>query len=184
MTAKICKCNILFEKKSAHRDEQKKYREIASRVASGVCESSCSENIKSACFDAGARGFEVNILFTNEERMQGINNEYRGIDMFTDVLSFPINDFAYGEGDVLSYNISEDTNRLMLGDIIVCVPVMLRQAEEYGHSASRECAFLICHGMLHLMGYDHMNGEDEKQMFGFADTILTALDYTRDTEDI
>lgn len=183
MTAQICKCNILFEKKSAHRDAQKKYREIAAGVASGVCESVCSANIRNACFDKGARGFEVNIMFTNEERMREINSEYRNIDRFTDVLSFPINDFAYGEGEVLPYNISEDTNRLMLGDIIVCVPVMLRQAEEYGHSASRECAFLICHGMLHLMGYDHMNEEDEKQMFGFADMILNELEYTRDMEE-
>lgn len=176
-------CTIRFEKSGlANREEQKKYREIARRTAVGVCASPCAENILSACTENGIRGLEVNILFTDDKSIRNINREYREIDRSTDVLSFPINDFSYGTGEIQPYNVDENSFRLLLGDIVVSVPTMKHQAEEYGHSMERECAFLICHGMLHLFGYDHMNEADEQQMFGFADEILTTLQYTRTAE--
>ncbi len=174
------KCTIRFEKGGpANREQQKRYREIAQHTAEGVCAGRCAEEILSACAAAGIRGIEVNILFTDDGAIREINREYREIDCATDVLSFPLNDFSYGRGEILPYNVEENTLCLQLGDIVVSIPAMKRQAEEYGHSVERECAFLICHGMLHLFGYDHGNEADEQEMFGFADEILTALGYTR-----
>ncbi|MBS5842330.1 MAG: rRNA maturation RNase YbeY [Clostridiales bacterium] len=174
------KCVVRFEKSGlANRTEQKKYREIALRTAAGVCSNPCAENILSACEKNGIRGLEVNILFTDDQSIRNINREYREIDSSTDVLSFPINDFSYGTGEIQPYNVDENSFLLLLGDIVVSLPAMKHQAEEYGHSVERECAFLICHGMLHLFGYDHMNEVDEQQMFAFADEILTTLQYTR-----
>ncbi|MFR1517558.1 MAG: rRNA maturation RNase YbeY [Clostridia bacterium] len=177
------KCAIRFEKNGlTNRAEQKKYREIARRTMEGVCGSPCAAGIASACEDAGVKGFEVNILFTDDDSIRAINRDYRKIDRSTDVLSFPLNDFFNGTGELLPYNIEENSLYLLLGDIVVSVPAMKRQAEEYGHSVARECAFLVCHGMLHLLGYDHENETDERQMFGFTEEILTTLRYTRDTD--
>ena len=92
------------------------------------------------------------IIFVNEEEIKKINKEYRGIDKVTDVISFALED-------------SKDTinNDLrILGDIYICIPRMLEQAKNYGHSIKRELSFLTIHGLLHLLGYDHMEKEDEK----------------------
>lgn len=132
----------------------------------------------------GIRGAEVNILFTDDASIREINREYREIDRVTDVLSFPFNDFTYGRGTLPPCAAEEATALLLLGDIVVSIPAVKRQAKEYGHSEERECAFLICHGMLHLLGYDHTTEEEEQQMFGFADEILAALRYTRDAGSV
>lgn len=179
------KSTVRFEKSGlADRAEQKKYREIARCVVEGVCAAPCAAEIRSACADAGIRGAEVNILFTDDASIREINREYREIDRVTDVLSFPFNDFTYGRGTLPPFAAEEATALLLLGDIVVSVPAVKRQAKEYGHSEERECAFLICHGMLHLLGYDHTTEEEEQQMFGFADEILTALRYTRDAGSV
>ncbi len=179
MSTPLCKCDIIFENRCAGREMQKNYRTVALRTASGVFENECSAVIRNKCEGAHIKGFEVNIIFTDEDRMRDINREQRNIDSSTDVLSFPLNDLEYGNGVISTTNVNEDTGRLMLGDILVCVPVMLRQADEYGHGADRECAFLICHGLLHLLGYDHMNKEDEAQMSEISETVLKRLDYIR-----
>ena len=127
---------------------------------------------------------EVNVTLTDNAAIHEINREYREIDRVTDVLSFPFNDFTYGRGTLPPCAAEEATALLLLGDIVVSIPAVKRQAKEYGHSEERECAFLICHGMLHLLGYDHTTEEEEQQMFGFADEILTALRYTRDAGSV
>ena len=116
-----------------------------------ACSNPCAENILSACEKNGIRGLEVNILFTDDQSIRNINREYREIDSSTDVLSFPINDFSYGTGEIQPYNVDENSFLLLLGDIVVSLPAMKHQAEEYGHSVERECAFLICHGMCSVM---------------------------------
>lgn len=114
------KCVVRFEKSGlANRTEQKKYREIALRTAAGVCSNPCAENILSACEKNGIRGLEVNILFTDDQSIRNINREYREIDSSTDVLSFPINDFSYGTGEIHPYNVDENSFLLLLGDIVV-----------------------------------------------------------------
>ena len=109
---------------------------------------------------------EVNLLLTTNHNMREINKEHRGIDKTTDVLSFPmlaariLADFSKLEEHLEAFH--PETGELGLGDIIISLEQVLTQAEEYGHSPKREFAFLITHGMFHLLGYDHET-EDQKQ---------------------
>lgn len=110
-----------------------------------------------------------NVIFVDEETIQKINKEYRNIDRVTDVISF-----ALEEGE----NINFEFGRL-LGDIYICVQRMKDQAKEYGHSELREMGFLTVHGLLHLLGYDHMTKEEEKIMFDKQELILNDYGLTR-----
>ena len=105
----------------------------------------------------------------NSEEIHEMNRDYRGVDRVTDVISF-----AFEDNNDLVYN-----DIRMLGDIFICIPQMKRQAVEYGHSEKRELAFLAVHGILHLLGYDHMNEEDEKVMFALQELILDGQNIKR-----
>ena len=111
---------------------------------------------------------EVSVTIVDDEEIRSINNEYRGIDKSTDVLSFPFNEFsAPGNFDDIEENIdafNPETGELLLGDIILSTEHILEQAKEYGHSKTRELAFLVVHSMLHLMGYDHMEDDERTVM--------------------
>lgn len=126
---------------------------------------------------------QVNVVLTSEEEIQKVNLEFRDINAPTDVLSFPMipfetpGDFSLLEGDD-SY-LDLDTGELMLGDIMISVPRVIRQAEEYGHSIKREFCFLIAHSMLHLLGYDHMTPEEAAVMEAKQEEALQALSITR-----
>ena len=101
---------------------------------------------------------EVNVILTDNDAIQAINKEYRQIDAPTDVLSFPMvdyekpSDFDHVEDAVEDY-FNPETGELMLGDIVISVDKVEEQAEKYGHSQTRELAFLVAHSMLHLCGY-------------------------------
>ncbi|ANC77913.1 rRNA maturation RNase YbeY [Fictibacillus phosphorivorans] len=110
---------------------------------------------------------EVSITIVTKERIQEINKEYRQKDSVTDVISFAMEEMGEDETEIIG---GEETR--FLGDIIICLDVAKEQAEEYGHSLEREMGFLAVHGFLHLLGYDHMNEEDEKRMFGRQEEIL------------
>ena len=114
---------------------------------------------------------EVSCVLVDDERIHEINREYRHIDRSTDVISFAMedNDQFYVEGMPRT-----------LGDIFISVDHAKKQAEEYGHSLRREMCFLFTHGILHLLGYDHMTDEQEKEMFGSQDEILGALSIERE----
>lgn len=114
---------------------------------------------------------EVSCVLVDDERIHEINREYRHIDRSTDVISFAMedNDQFYVEGMPRT-----------LGDIFISVDHAKKQAEEYGHSLRREICFLFTHGILHLLGYDHMTDEQEKEMFGLQDKILGALSIGRE----
>ena len=99
----------------------------------------------------------VSVTFTDNEGIRGKNREFRGIDAPTDVLSFPIYDFRHGEGP-LPGEVCE------LGDIVISLERAAEQAEDFGHSYEREVAFLTVHSVLHLLGYDHMEPEEELGM--------------------
>ena len=101
------------------------------------------------------------ITFIDDEEMHKMNLTYRGIDRTTDVLSFALND---------DETIEEEMN--LLGDIFISIPKMKNQADEYGHSEKRELSFLVIHGLLHLLGYDHANKDEEKVMFGLQEEVL------------
>ena len=109
------------------------------------------------------------VIFVDRDTIHKINKEYRGIDRETDVISF-----AFEDTGKLVYN-----NVRLLGEIYICIPKMIDQAKEYGHSEKRELTFLSVHGLLHLLGYDHMNEKDEKIMFGLQELILNEQNIKR-----
>lgn len=115
----------------------------------------------------------VSVNFVSEDEIQKLNNEFRNIDKVTDVLSFPnLNKKANQKLHEFENMADFDTNLLFLGDIIICKNVARRQAKEYGHSFRREVSFLALHGLLHLLGYDHIEKEEEKVMTSLSEKIL------------
>ncbi|MGE6259051.1 rRNA maturation RNase YbeY [Heyndrickxia sporothermodurans] len=110
---------------------------------------------------------EVSVTFVTNERIQEINREYRDKDQPTDVISFAMEELGEDEVEITNANMPR-----ILGDIIISVPKTKEQAIEYGHSFRRELGFLAVHSLLHLLGYDHMTEEDEKEMFGLQKDIL------------
>ncbi|WP_371018238.1 rRNA maturation RNase YbeY [Pseudalkalibacillus sp. JSM 102089] len=120
-------------------------------------------------------GSEVSVMFVDNERITEINREYRGKDQPTDVISFALDDEEEGEEPLI---IGEELPHL-LGEIVISVPKIEDQATEYGHSFERELGFLSVHGFLHLLGYDHMTEEDEKEMFGKQKVLLEQYGLTR-----
>ena len=174
------KCYFRFDKGiEAGAEEKKLFKSVAQKSVNAVIRSDAAKCIFDSVLENDIKGFTVNIIFTYDASIHEINFEHRGIDRPTDVLSFPINDFEYGNGEIDMQNIDEDLNMLILGAIIISVSTMKRQAEDYGHSIERECAFLTCHSMLHLLGYDHMNESDEKQMMSYTENILNKIGFTR-----
>lgn len=125
--------------------------------------------VAGALESGGVKG-DVCVLITDAEEIQSLNRTYRKIDRVTDVLTFPA-----WEGEAILCPKDE-----YLGDIAICYERAVEQAEEYNHSLERELAFLAVHGSLHLMGYDHMTSEDEKNMFGRQEEILVSLGLTRE----
>ena len=115
---------------------------------------------------------ELSISFVDEEEIQAINRDYRDKDKVTDVISFSLEE---DEPEIEGLDMPR-----VLGDIIICLEVAKEQAESYNHSLSRELGFLALHGFLHLLGYDHIEQDDEKVMFGRQDEILNAYGLTRD----
>lgn len=134
---------------------------------------------------------EVSVTFVDNEEIKDINSEYRQKDAVTDVLSFPILHFKNGytqtaDGEFRK-EIDEDTHEgydydgenLLIGDIVLSLERANQQSQEYGHGYEREVAFLICHSMFHLLGYDHIVPEDEVIMKAKQEKVLQALGYTR-----
>ncbi|WP_082235972.1 rRNA maturation RNase YbeY [Halobacillus massiliensis] len=112
---------------------------------------------------------ELSVTFVNNKEIQEINRNYRQKDEPTDVISFAMQELGEDEIEVQSQN--EDLP-VILGDIVISTDMAKQQAEEYGHSSEREYAFLALHGFLHLLGYDHIEKEDEKKMFEKQEEIL------------
>lgn len=127
---------------------------------------------------------EISLLITDQEGIRVYNKEYRGIDKETDVLSFPgvdyekPGDFSVASRDESSY-FNPETGEILLGDIILCRNRVISQAEEYGHSILREFSFLLVHSILHLLGYDHMEQEEEAVMQTHQDKIMEKLNILR-----
>lgn len=115
---------------------------------------------------------EVSVTLVDNERIRELNNEFREIDRETDVLSFPL-------GDENGFETNPDTDAILLGDIVISLEKAQSQAEEYGHSFLREVAFLLTHSLFHLLGYDHMTPDEEKEMFAKQEKVLEKLGITR-----
>jgi probable rRNA maturation factor len=130
----------------------------------------CNAVLQCEAFDGDA---EVSVTFTDDRRIRELNREYRNIDKATDVLSFPL-------GENGEYDLNHDTGAKLLGDIVISMDHARAQSEEYGHSLEREIGFLTVHSMLHLLGYDHVNGGlEEVRMREKEETVLTKLGLKR-----
>ena len=126
----------------------------------------CNATLKFENFPFDA---EVDVLLVNDDDIKKINSQHRNIDTETDVLSFPL-------GENGKYDTNPETNLKMLGDIVISVDRALAQAELYGHGIDREIAYLTVHSMLHLLGYDHINGGLEQTiMREKEEVVLEAL---------
>lgn len=123
----------------------------------------------------------VELVFVDGEEIRRLNRETRDTDKVTDVLSYPALDGIKGQaikGAEHPYEIDEEGN-LLIGSIVVCCDKAKEQAEEYGHSYERELHYLIVHGIMHCLGYDHMTDEEKAEMREKEELILGKLGITR-----
>ncbi len=125
----------------------------------------------------------VSVTLTDNPGIRQVNFDFRGIDSTTDVLSFPMLDLQPGdevlEIDDFLDDADPDTGAVILGDILISLEKAREQAKEYGHSFDRELGFLVVHGMLHLLGYDHMTEQDRGIMRTREEAVLEALNLMR-----
>ncbi|MBQ8554933.1 MAG: cytidine deaminase [Clostridia bacterium] len=129
----------------------------------------------------------ASIRLCDDAAIHEINLAYRDVDRATDVLSFPTVNYPVGvtaghADKLLRRELDDELDACMLGDLILSVPHVLAQAEEYGHTPEREAAYLIVHGMCHLMGYDHIEDDDKRRMRAMEEKILSAIGQTREGE--
>ena len=116
-----------------------------------------------------AEGIEVpcviSVMLTDDEGIQTVNRDFRGVDRATDVLSFPMNELLPGEFDEELCEHDMDSGAVLLGDMMISIPRCEEQGEEFGHGYKREIMYLTVHSVLHLLGYDHIDeGEMKAQM--------------------
>ena len=126
--------------------------------------------------------FVIDMTIVDEETIKALNSSARGVDKVTDVLSFPCFDKLDLpiEKDAFSFDdYDEDGKRILLGSIMICRKRAEEQAAEYGHSVDREIGFLACHGFLHILGFDHIDPEDEEVMTKHQREIMQAVGLNR-----
>lgn len=125
---------------------------------------------------------EISVMIIDNKYMEVINKTYRNIDTTTDVLSFPMIEYPKGvqlEKTISIQPVSPETGKVYLGDILISWDKVIEQSESYGHSVERELCFLVVHSMLHLLGYDHMNNNEEKMMKEKQEAILEEMEIIR-----
>ncbi|WP_050615814.1 rRNA maturation RNase YbeY [Bacillus testis] len=150
-------------------DETNEVTEKETSLITGLLQFAAEkEGIKEEC--------ELSVTFVDNEAIRQINKEYRHKDAATDVISFALEEMGEGEVEVVGM---EGMPRI-LGDLIISVDRTKEQAEEYGHSFERELGFLALHGFLHLLGYDHMEKEDEVIMFTKQKELLEDYGLSRE----
>lgn len=142
-------------------------------LVDGVC--------RAVCFPYEA---EVSLTLVDKERIHSLNKEFRQVDRWTDVLSFPMMEYDTpadfeGVSFVQSMTVSPETQEVMLGDIVLCSEVVYEQAKQYGHSVEREFSFLVVHSLLHLFGYDHIEEEEREEMETKQREIMEQLQINR-----
>lgn len=155
-------------------DVGRKYRKLITRIY--------DEAIKATGNDY--ENLWLTVTFVKKDRIQELNKAFRKVDKATDVLSFPMLNIVYPQ-KVEEFRKEEDPDgSLYLGDVVICKKVAKEQAKQFGHSKKREVGFLALHGLLHLLGYDHIESEDEKIMTKTSKDILDALDIKREQKDV
>ena len=160
------KTEIFFENTQDKLPAEEKLQDLVQKVAETVLESEK--------FD---KNTEISVLFVDNEQIREINNDFRQIDSPTDVLSFPMLDFA---GNKVIDNVGDVyLGTVVLGDIVVSLEKAKTQSEEYGHSYEREVGFLVCHSMLHLLGYDHEDDDERAIMREKEEAVLEKIGLIR-----
>lgn len=150
----------------------------------------CEENCKACDYEDIARcAFEklslvgdafAELVFMDEDEIHKLNLITRGVDRATDVLSYPnLNEILPFTQENYPFDYDKSIGKVSLGSIVICTSVAERQAEEYGHSTQREMSYLFLHGLLHLLGYDHIEEGDKKIMRSKEEEILSALGVNR-----
>ena len=132
------------------------------KIAKEVCEAVLKE--EGCPYDV-----EINMIITDDDGIHEMNREFRNIDNPTDVLSFPM----YERNEIST--IKKQKHETILGDILISIPKVQEQAIEYEHSFKRELAYMVVHGFYHLMGLDHMNEDEKKEMREKEENILNKL---------
>ena len=157
--------------------ENEQNKEEFTSEMSSLIQTVCQKVMESEECDFDA---QISLTLTDNENIRQINNEHRGIDRPTDVLSFPMLEFDEN-GDIVENEVEYDEDMIMLGDIVISRERAREQAIEFGHSFTREIAFLTAHSMLHLLGYDHVDDEEgERIMCQKQEAVLSGLGITRD----
>ena len=161
------KNEILMSNNQEKVEVDKEMEELVIKACNTVLE---NEGIEDAC--------EISVTFVDNAQIKEINSEFRHKEMATDVLSFPL-------GEDGMYDEDPENGALMLGDIVISLERALEQSEMYGHSVEREVAFLTTHSMLHLLGYDHVNGgEEERIMRSKEEEVLVKMGLPRTVTDM
>ena len=166
---------------ATEQNEQMHQVLISGELASPQWAALADRLLPAALSDLARRGLaprrsEVSLTVVDDEQIRVLNRDFRGKDEPTDVLSFSL---IEGEGlDLLQL---PDTMVAPLGDIVISMPHVLEQAQQYGHSAEREFGYLLVHGLLHLLGYDHMLADDARRMREAEEEVLAAAGLSRET---
>lgn len=113
--------------------------------------------------------YEIGLNIVTEEEIQELNEEYRHIDAPTDVLSFVLND----------EEMAQEEGYVYLGDVVICLGIAKKQAQEYNHSLLRELVYLFVHSILHMTGYDHLNDEDKQNMRAEEERVMGLISLSR-----
>jgi len=149
--------------------------EVDDKMRSFIC-MAAGQTLADACFELGVT---AGFVLTDDTGIRELNLKHRGMDEPTDVLSFPMLEFQrplhpfYSEAD------SDGSGGLLLGDIVISLERVQLQAQEYGHGFKRELGFMVVHGMLHLLGFDHDTPMQEQEMFALQESILSNLELGR-----
>ena len=140
------------------------------------------ENVTLVCLKTEKldnKNVEMNVILTTPEEIRKINKKFRGIDKETDVLSFPM----FEKNEIKKIRANGSITPEVLGDIIISIEQVKKQANEYGHGFNRELAYMIVHGFYHCLGYDHMTEEDKSKMRKKEEAVLSKVGLEREHEE-
>lgn len=126
-------------------------------------------------FDPEKTDAEIGVTVVDSEEIRELNRDYRGVDSVTDVLSFP----QYDDTDELAEDLSAGNGSVLIGDVVICYDRVLSQAEEFGTGEKREAVYLFTHSILHLLGYDHMQEDEKREMRSREEKIMHSIGVTR-----
>ena len=160
--------NVLIDNRQNIIEIKPEIESFVNKVIKAVLEfENCNDN------------YEISISFVDNEEIKDLNKQYRNIDAPTDVLSFPMLEFNKKSNDETIVKEVFIDEEIPLGDIVISTEKVIEQAKEYGHGQDRELALLLVHGMLHLLGYDHIQESDEIIMRKKQEEILELLNIKR-----